>query len=393
MKARLAIFVTHPVQYHVPIWRGLACTPGLEVEVFYFSDHSVRGGLDTGFGRNVSWDVPMLEGYSHTFVSRDADLSRPDEVTLVEPEILLGDGGFTHVLIHGYTHGFEKQVLEAASKLGLRSIVRGEFADAGRNRNILKRTARDIYLRRFYARTDALCYVGTEARRHLSRFVSDESRLFFSPYSVDTELFERQKAMFEPGSSRRASGVAEDSFVFLFSGKLIPRKEPLLLIEALGRLPREMNVELLVVGDGPLKDAVVDRGNAVLGSRFHFRGFVNQRNLGGCFRASNALVLPSNYEAWGLVANEAMQFGLPVVLSDRVNSHEDLVVPSRTGYVFRSGDVNSLAEALSLLCSDPAKAATMGAKAAEHVQRFSTTAAVRGLVDAVHGVSPENVHA
>ena len=92
MTKQLAIFVSHPVQYFAPLWRALARTEGPELTVHFFSDHSVRGGVDAGFGVSVRWDVPLLAGYQHRFISRSADLSRPSSVGVAGVRRLLERG-------------------------------------------------------------------------------------------------------------------------------------------------------------------------------------------------------------------------------------------------------------------------------------------------------------
>src|SRR5580700_896964 len=96
---KLAIFATHPVQYHVPLWRNLAKRKDLDVTVHYFSDHSIRGGLDREFNRAVTWDVDLLKGYKSVFVSRSGDLSKPLSMKIPDPKGLLEKGGFDCVLL------------------------------------------------------------------------------------------------------------------------------------------------------------------------------------------------------------------------------------------------------------------------------------------------------
>src|SRR5260221_10012730 len=113
---RLGVFTTHPVQYTVPLWRALARTPGLEVVVHYFSDISLRGGLDRDFGVNVTWDVPLLEGYEHTFVSRDCAPDDFKAARIADAPGLLRAGRFDVGQVGGYMYRFERQVVAAARK-------------------------------------------------------------------------------------------------------------------------------------------------------------------------------------------------------------------------------------------------------------------------------------
>lgn len=377
---RLAVFATHPIQYQVPIWRELARTPGLDVVVHYFSDRSVRGEVDPGFGVAVAWDTPLLEGYESIFLSRDADIDSPRTVSLPDARAVLVEGRFDAVYVNGYIHRFERQVVLAARRLGLRAVMRAEFTDVPRpGHTRWRRLLRNLYLHWFYSHVDAFCYVGETGLRHLQARRIPPERTFFSPYCVDTTLFLDQTERYDRLQERRRLCIPDDVFVFLFSGKLIPRKAPLLLLEALGRMKSRDRLVLIVLGDGVLRDEFLAKGRSLLGDKLLFQGFVNQSDLGGYYAAADAFVLPSRYETWGLVVNEAMHFGLPVVVSDHVGSHADLVMPGETGFVFPVDDADGLARALERLSSDPEGAHRMGRQARERASTYTVENATGGI--------------
>jgi len=380
---KIGIFVTHPVQYHAPIWRKLAATPGLQVRVYYFSDLSIRGGVDPGFGVPVAWDVPLLEGYEHDFITRDAALTKPHTIRIPHPRQLLKQGDFDWVFIQGYTHGFERQVAGLAGSMKYKVLMRGEFTDVPRRSGRLKPLLRDLYLSWFYRHVDAFCYIGKEARLHLEQRGIPAERMFFSPYSVDDCLLEAQLKKFKRDECRSGLGLNKNHFTFLFSGKMIPRKMPLLLSQAVQRLSSTENLALIFLGDGQQKDAVVSELRPLLGSRLVMPGFVNQSELGRYFVAADAFILPSNYETWGLVVNEAMQFGLPVIVSDKVGCHRDLVLPGQTGQVFPSGNAEVLSNIMGEFMSSPGKAARMGELGRQHIKAYSVEAVVSGIVNAL----------
>jgi glycosyltransferase involved in cell wall biosynthesis len=112
-------------------------------------------------------------------------------------------------------------------------------------------------------------------------------------------------------------------------------------------------------------------------------GFVNQSQLGSYFAAADVFVLPSEFETWGLVVNEAMYFGLPVIVSDRVGCRHDLVIPGKTGEVFHHGDVKSLSLLLDYFLGDSSERIMAGLKAREHIKKFSVQAAADGIAKAV----------
>lgn len=383
MKTRLAVFATHPIQYQVPIWRTLAETSWLDVVVYYFSDRSVRGGLDEDFGVPVVWDIPLLDGYKSVFVARNTKLRQNMNIKMRDAKNLLREGKYQCVFLQGYMHVFERHLISAAKSLGIKVIMRGEFSSTKQNRGILKTYLRRQYLKWFYSHIDAFCYIGTNAKKHLEAFDIPEKKLFFSPYCVDTAHFLAQSSEYNRASTRQQLGLADNHCTFLFSGKLIPRKEILLLLDALEQLPCNDNVALIVLGDGPQRAKVIKRGNNLLGSRFLFKGFVNQTKLGQYFLASDVFVLPSYYETWGLVVNEAMQFGLPVIVSDMVGCYPDLVPDGITGFVFPSGNSSALAYCMQRLIQNPKLSQQLGARALHRISGFTVQSAVDGILEAI----------
>ena len=378
--ARLAVFVSHPVQYHVPLWRRLSSQPGVDVKLFYFSDQNLHGSIDPGFGVPVTWDVPLLQGYDYEFLRR-GDLSRRRRMGVRDPVALLRSEQVTDVLLVGYAHPFERQILMAARKVGARVLMRGEFSDLGEEeRSPVKVVARELYLRWFYSNVDAFGYIGHDALQHLRSRGVPESKLFSSPYCIDNELFEVQRAKFARAEARAKLGLTDDQFALIFTGKLIPRKDPLFLLDAIAQSQVAEKIALIVLGDGELREPFLAKGRQLLGSRLLFQGFVNQSSLGQHYSAADAFVLPSRVETWGMVANEAMLFGLPVVLSDQVGCSRDLVIPYRTGFSYRGGNTSELAAHIRWLVEHRSEARRMGLEAREHVASYNAEAATRGVL-------------
>jgi glycosyltransferase involved in cell wall biosynthesis len=99
------------------------------------------------------------------------------------------------------------------------------------------------------------------------------------------------------------------------------------------------------------------------------------------------LVLPSLFEPFGLVVNEAMLCGLPVAVSDRVGARFDLVRPGENGYVFPAGDVEALAAILRQFLPDPEKKVYMGVAAQQRMETWSPQEYVEGMVRAVNSIA------
>ena len=141
-------------------------------------------------------------------------------------------------------------------------------------------------------------------------------------------------------------GVPQDAVVVLFCAKLQPWKRPHDLVRAFAKAAGA-NGYLVFVGDGPLRlDLESESASLGISERVRFVGFVNQSGLPEVYTASDVLVLPSGYEAFGVVVNEAMLCGCPVIVSDSVGAGFDLVREGETGFVFPTGDVEALSTLL-----------------------------------------------
>jgi len=397
---RVAVLATHPIQYQAPLWRGLALRPELKLHVFFGSDISVRGYRDEGFGVKVQWDVPLLAGYEHTFLSRDPALQR---ISFWQPRARglrghLRDFSPDVVLLTAYNSMFWIGALLQARSLGLPFVLRHEASDAAASRSPRKAFVRDLTLRGFYSQIARFAAIGTEARRHLSRLGIPADRIGWAPYCIDSVQVEEQVGQWQPRRDelRAKLGIGAGDVAMIFSGKLIPKKQPLLIFEAIESLAaeRKQRIHLIVMGDGELRTAVAQKGREILGARFHPAGFVNQSEMGRWYAAADCLVLPSQKgagETWGLVVNEALQFGLPAVVSDGVGCHPDLVGPA-TGRVFGSDSAHdftrALTETMDSLLHD--RAATAAA-CRERVGLFSLAMAETGLAETLQHFATKQV--
>ncbi len=176
-------------------------------------------------------------------------------------------------------------------------------------------------------------------------------------YSNDTDYFQRQVEQFLPQRDelRRSFGINPKDHVFIYCGKMFRPKNPLIIPAAFALVNENKDkIWLLAVGAGELQEEFEKRSRDQLGSRALFVGFKNQSELGRYYAAADTLILPSQSgETWGLVVNEALQFGLGVIASDKVGCAVDLVARTGRGRVFPSGSAQVLAECISDAVTHP----------------------------------------
>ncbi len=187
----------------------------------------------------------------------------------------------------------------------------------------LKGALKRLYLRSVFSRPFVLGFAGgTGSHKDLfRRYGMGEDRIFLMPMMVNNERFQRE----EP----RPAGP----FTFLYVGRLIPHKNVAFALEAfVEAFKGHEDVLFRIVGDGESLDAL--KKNFSHYANVHFEGAKYGKELVHAYHTSHVLVIPSLYEPWGLVVNEAMAAGLPVLASDRVGAVGDLVKEGETGFVF-----------------------------------------------------------
>ena len=349
-KYKLAVCTTHPIQYQAPVWRHLSTQPDIELKVFFASDFSVKGYKDRQFGVSFKWDQPLTEGYDHIFLGSDLKggfFSMDGKRLRLPLKEFQPDVG----LVCGY---FPKYFLDAVMQLKrikAKVMMRAELTDVDHSRSRIKASIRDLAVRSLYGQIDHFISIGEHCRQHLVRMGIADSQISFGGYNVDDALFGRHVKTFgsQRGDLRKKMGIEEDTFVFLTCGKLIPKKNPLLLARAyrtLQKIQPKLRTKLIFLGDGELKEQTLAAAGEEAGKTVEVTGFVNQEEIGKYYAVADCAVLPSAFgETWGLVVNEAQIFGLPVIVSDRVGSFPDLVTPE-TGRVFPSGDELALVDTL-----------------------------------------------
>lgn len=377
---RLAVVASHPIQYYAPLFRELARR--LDLKVFFAHKATQADQASAGFSVGFDWDIDLLVGYNHLFLHNVAERPGLDYFTGCDtPEIgaRLRGGAFDAVLVQGWYLKTFLQAVFAAKRLGMHVLVRGD-SHLGTPRSIFKKTIKAVAYPPLLRTFDAALYVGERSRAYWEHYHYPKDRLFFSPHCVDTEWFSARATRVSRATLRMRLGLDSDAKVILFAGKLVEFKRPLDIIAAVALLrANDSKIVVLVAGSGPLHMEMIAVATASDVPLFML-GFCNQSEMPAAYAAADILVLPSSgRETWGLVANEALACGLPVVLSDVVGAAPDLAGDKAAGRVFPVGDVAALAKALyEVLTAPPAPEAI-----AKKSQAYSVMAAAEGIETAL----------
>jgi glycosyltransferase involved in cell wall biosynthesis len=378
---RLAIVTTHPVQYHVP-WLIRLAEKGIQLKVFYTWEQARNGIIyDPGFGRNIQWDIPLLEGYDYQFVKNITP--RPGthhfwgiinpglnkEIEAWNPDCLLvfGWNFYSHLQCMRYFH----------KKIPI--LFRGDSVLLHEGKGI-RTWARRAFLTWVYRHVDYALYVGTHNKSYFLKHGLRPSQLVYTPHAIDVDRFS------EPGKAsindvqtwKKELGIPADHISILYAGKLTRVKNPSFIID-LAEACKGLPVSFILVGNGHLKAGLQQRSKD--NRQVIFLDFQNQTMMPLVYRLGDILIMPSIKETWGLAISEAMACGRPVMASEKVGCAVDLVQEYKTGISFGVRDIDACVRFLKYVCEDRSRLTEMGINSSNLIKQFTFTHIVDSIRD------------
>jgi len=390
-KYKIAFLISHPIQYFSPLFKEMAKHKEIDLTVYYCSDESVRGMKDVGFGINLKWDIPLLEGYNYKFLKNYSP--KPSIFNgffgLMNFSIIneLKKGKYDVLIVHGWNYLTNIIAIISAKLFDIKTILRGENP---LNQEI-KKSKYKIFIKKLILKNflfkivDAFLYVGKENKDFYKFYGVSEKKLFFAPYAVENERFIKsyENLIKEKNKIKREIGIPEDKVIILFCGKLIEKKRPMDLLIAYEKIDFK-NKALLYVGNGILRKKIEDYVKEKGIENVYFVGFKNQTELPKYYTIADIFVLPSYIgETWGLVVNEAMCFRLPIIVSDMVGCQRDLVKNGENGFVYPALNVDKLSYYLKKLLEDEKLRKTMGEKSLEIIEKYNYKKVVEYILSAI----------
>jgi len=386
----MLFFLSHPIQYFSPMLKVLS--EKVKLNVYYYSDISIKGGKDAGFGQNVKWDVPLLEGYNSFFLNnwRKKQAMNNRMFNAFNPGVIkvLLKSNDKIVVINGWSYFTDWIILLPSPFLGKKIWLRCENP---LNQELLRsgkvKLIKQLILKHFLFKLfiDKFLYIGSENKKFFEYYgVKEKSRLIFTPYSVDNDSLQKKYIELQPKREiiENKLGIQSNKKNILFTGKYISKKRPLDLLKAFKNLPQN-NYNLIMVGEGELrKDMEIFILNNNL-SNVYLTGFINQSEIWEYYAVSDVFVMCSGIgETWGLSVNEAMNFNLPVIVSSTCGSSFDLIVPGKNGFIFDEGDTSELSICILKATENKEITKSMGQQSAAIIKNYSISVVTDNILQA-----------
>ena len=335
---RLAIIVSHPIQYYAPLFAFLS--KGITLKVFYAYQPNPEQQGEEGFDRAFKWDLDLLKGYDYEFVenvSIDPSSAKFNGCDTPGIGARLNTYGASYVVCFGWHLRMYRQALAYCKTAKIPIAVRGD-SQLNRALPLWKKAIKKLYYPSFLKQFDAFLSVGQRNKEYLQYYGVPDHKIIFSPHAVD-QKFWRDKS--DTKSNR-------DAFTFIWVGKFIQLKRPFDVIKAFELLLQKSQsfseeVKLKMIGSGPLLDKSKLKAKAL--EQIQFTGFKNQGELRKIYAHADCLILSSDSESWGLVVNEAFASGIPAIVSEACGCAPDLI-DEYTGLIYSTANIEALAAAM-----------------------------------------------
>jgi glycosyltransferase involved in cell wall biosynthesis len=258
----------------------------------------------------------------------------------------LRENNIRAVILQGYRYISYLRTIDYCHRAGIPLFYRNDSNIRGERLSGIRQWAKSRIYSWWMPRVSGVMSMGEYGDQFFLKYGADPTRIYRVPYWPDYAHFaqcdparlERFFQQFRLKANRRR---------LLYSGRFVPQKHVHLLIDAFVEVADQRpDWDLLIVGDGRLRDVLRGRIPDRLRERFIWTGFLNQQDCSLAYHAAEGLVIPSEREPWGVVVQEAMAAGLTVIASDAVGSARELVTDHISGRIFSVGSLEGLIAAI-----------------------------------------------
>jgi glycosyltransferase involved in cell wall biosynthesis len=378
MSARLVILTEIISPYRIPLFNALAHRPEIDLHVIFMAETDQHLRQWQVYKEEIQFSFQVLPSWRKRVGKYNVLLNRGvgSALAAARPDA---------VLCGGYSYVTSWQALRWAQSRGIPFLLWSE----SNSQDLRRGYALVEWLKkRFLRKCQAFVVPGQSAGEYLVAHEIKNSIIFTAPNAVDNDFFSSRAAVIRADAAATRARLGLPNRYFLFTGRLVKEKGVFDLLSAYDRLDSTIReqIGLVFVGDGSCRKQLEDRAATVsqeTKGTIKFAGFAQREQLAEYYALADVMILPTYSDPWGLVVNEAMACGLPVIVSRAAGAAADLVKDNWNGWLVPTGDVTALTAAMQSIASQPELRATMGANSFEHVMNYSPDAWAQQIVRAV----------
>lgn len=229
------------------------------------------------------------------------------------------------------------------------------------------------FVKYLVGKSDACVAIGTRSKEYLKLLGANENKIVKAYSTVDINHFDKGSRLSTDEKNKLKNGLnIKTNKVILYVGQMIERKGLIDLVKAFKLIVKsDRDVTLLMVGYGPLKNKLIEACNKNNLKNVIFVDHVEVDEMPHYYAISDIFVLPSHEETWGLVINEAMACGLPIITTNKVGSGPDLVINGYNGYIVKSRSPKQIALHLLKILKNTKVRISMSRNSKRLIEKFT----------------------
>lgn len=229
---------------------------------------------------------------------------------------------------------------------------------------------------------------GISSKEYLISRGHKERSIFTARNAVDNDLFMRGAKIARQNAPQTRAELNLPQRYFLFVGRLVREKGVFDLLSAYASLDPQLRADaaLILAGDGPERRRLHEQASLISPGQVLFPGFIHRDQLAAYYALAEMVILPTYTDTWGLIVNEAMACGLPVLVSRAAGCAADLVRDGWNGREIVPEDVTGIGQAMECLSRKPELRREMGLHSAERILKYSPNSWSEGIAAAVDSV-------
>lgn len=379
MTRRLVVLTEIIAPYRVPVFNALAAMKDIDLHVVFLShtDTSIRQWRV--YEEEIKFSYEVLPSWRRRVGKYNLLLNSNLASALrnAAPDV---------VVCGGYNYFAAWQAMNWAKRNRVRFLLWCE-STALEQRN--QYFAVEWLKKEFTRRCDGFVVPGSSSRQYVQQFASPEQKIFLARNAVDTALFESKQQDAQSRVERVRGELGLPSRYFLFVGRMVRSKGVVDLMGAYVALPAEVRSEISLVfsGDGPMRAELESLAREIYPGSVYFAGFIQRDDLASYYALAECLVMPTHSDPWGLVVNEAMACGLPVICTNVAGCAADLVLEN--GIVVEPGNTQQLRDAMLAIARDSELRQSMSRESTRLIREYSPQACAAGFAEATLSATRE----
>jgi len=363
--------------YRIPVFNALAARKEVDLHVIFLAETDPNLRKWTVYKDEIKFSYEVLPSWRKRFDRYNVLLNRGvgSALSAFAPDVVLCGG-------YNYVASWQALLWSRMKQIPFLLWSESNVQDVRRAHPIV-----EFIKDEFLSRCSGFVVPGRSAAEYLRAHKIREESIFVAANAVDNEFFATSALAARQYAVKRRTELGLPERYFLFVGRLVREKGVFELFSAYAKLDKAIReqVGLVLVGDGAERVRLEALAATISPGVVKFAGFAQREQLSFYYALAEVLILPTYSDPWGLVVNEAMACGLPIIISKVAGCAADLVMENWNGLLTLPRDESSLLGAMTKVASQPELRNIMRGNSSRHISHYSPEAWSLGIIRALEG--------